>query len=226
MEPGLGMLRSIGGEHAAFRRAGSADDRAGLPASGARFDSRQRGHAGGFAPARGESERAAAGRARPGTGRRVRRGEVRPRSAWGRVAGARVAVGTGMTKQAGLGAIVVAVVTAAMVAVGAARAEVPAACEPPVTLIVLDRSSSMTGPSPGAASKWVAARGALDKRLEVRRQAQGAQLIALLFEDADPATAARTPRIPANPPHKGVHPGHLATMSLPVGMPEEPSGTT
>jgi uncharacterized protein involved in exopolysaccharide biosynthesis len=36
-----------------------------------------------------------------------------------------------------------------------------------------------------------AARGAVNKRLEVRRQAQGAQLIALQFEDADPAAASR-----------------------------------
>lgn len=36
-----------------------------------------------------------------------------------------------------------------------------------------------------------AARGAINKRLDVRRQAQGAQLIALVFEDPDPVTASR-----------------------------------
>ncbi|GAA1146916.1 hypothetical protein GCM10009651_34450 [Microbacterium natoriense] len=41
------------------------------------------------------------------------------------------------------------------------------------------------------------------------------------------AAAPANPRnIPANPPYNGVHSAHLATMSLPVGMPEEPSGTT
>jgi uncharacterized protein involved in exopolysaccharide biosynthesis len=48
-----------------------------------------------------------------------------------------------------------------------------------------------TGGAASADGALYAARGAVNKRLEVRRQAQGAQLIALEFEDADPTAASQ-----------------------------------
>ena len=79
-------------------------------------------------------------------------------------------------------------VAAAMVAAagGGARADEPAVCDAPVTLIVLDRSSSMTGPVTGSEGerKWEAARGALDTMLLAYDQSIAFGLMTFPFPDA------------------------------------------
>jgi uncharacterized protein involved in exopolysaccharide biosynthesis len=69
----------------------------------------------------------------------------------------------------------------------------PAAVRPGEAFRVGDLELSLTGEQSLTLQlvPRYAARGALNKRLDVRSQAQGAQLIGLAFEDSDPATSSR-----------------------------------
>ncbi|MBK9036913.1 MAG: VWA domain-containing protein [Myxococcales bacterium] len=76
----------------------------------------------------------------------------------------------------------VAMVIAAM---SRAVAADPSVCEPPTALVVLDRSSSMTGAvTPGGDSKWSAARAALDQMLSAYDQAIAFGLVTFPYPDA------------------------------------------
>lgn len=92
-----------------------------------------------------------------------------------------------MTNQASRVTVAIVAAAALVMASGErARADVPAVCEPPVTLIVLDRSSSMTGPVTGSEGerKWEAARGALDTMLLAYDQSIAFGLMTFPFPDA------------------------------------------
>ena len=76
-------------------------------------------------------------------------------------------------------------VTVMIAASGRAVAADPSVCEAPTALVVLDRSSSMTGAvAPGAGSKWAAARAGLDQMLGVYDQSIAFGLVTFPYPDA------------------------------------------